>query len=89
MSDVLGWLAGPDLPVARFDLVIVDPPYAESDLLVATLAALEPHVQPGGRVVTKHAWRSEPPPQVGLLASERTRRFGETTLTFYRRQEDR
>lgn len=88
-ADVLGWLAGPDLPVARFDLVIVDPPYAEGDLLVATLGALEPHVQPGGRVVAKHAWRSEPPPQVGLLASERTRRFGETTLTFYRRQEDR
>jgi hypothetical protein len=44
---------------------------------------------PGARVVAKHFWRDPPPAQVGLLASERERRFGETTLTFYRRQEDR
>ena len=30
-----------------------------------------------------------PPERVGLLASERDRRFGETALTFYRREEDR
>ena len=40
-------------------------------------------------VVAKHFWRDPPPAEVGLLASERERRFGETTLTFYRRQEDR
>ena len=37
------------------------------------------------RVVAKHFWRDPPPAEVGLLASERERRFGETTLTFYRR----
>ena len=37
------------------------------------------------RVVAKHFWRDPPPARVGLLASERERRFGETTLTFYRR----
>ena len=45
--------------------------------------------RPGARVVAKHFWRDPPPAQVGLLASERERRFGETALTFYRRQEDR
>ena len=42
-------------------------------------------VVPGGRVVAKHFWRDAPAPRVGLLASERERRFGETALTFYRR----
>ena len=37
------------------------------------------------RVVAKHFWRDRPPERVGLLASERERRFGETALTFYRR----
>ena len=38
----------------------------------------------GARVVAKHFWRDRPPTRVGLLASERERRFGETALTFYR-----
>jgi hypothetical protein len=38
-------------------------------------------------VVAKHFWRDPPPGRVGLLASDRERRFGETTLTFYRREE--
>ena len=37
------------------------------------------------RVVAKHFWRDRPPERIGLLASERERRFGETALTFYRR----
>ncbi len=45
--------------------------------------------RPAARVVAKHFWRDPPPAVIGLLASERERRFGETTLTFYRRQEDR
>ena len=51
--------------------------------------AVGPLLAPGGRVVAKHFWRDPPPAEVGLLASERERRFGETALTFYRRQEDR
>jgi len=47
-----------------------------------------PLVGPGGRVVAKHFWRTPPPATVGLLASERERRFGDTALTFYRRAED-
>jgi hypothetical protein len=34
--------------------------------------------------VAKHFWRTPLPQAVGLLASVRTRRFGETALTFYR-----
>ena len=73
----------------RFDVVIVDPPYERTELLAEALEAVGPLVVPGGRVVAKHFWRNAPPATVGLLASERERRFGETALTFYRRQEDR
>ncbi|MEX1170522.1 MAG: 16S rRNA (guanine(966)-N(2))-methyltransferase RsmD [Chloroflexota bacterium] len=87
-ADALDWLrhAGPAEP---FAIAIVDPPYAHPDLLEAVLEALGPHLAPDARVVAKHFWRDQPPAQVGLLASERERRFGETALTFYRRQEKR
>ena len=89
-AEALAWLAGPGAAAAGpFGVVIVDPPYADVGLLASTLKALDPLLRPGARVVAKHFWRDAPPARIGLLASERERRFGETTLTFYRRQEDR
>jgi 16S rRNA (guanine(966)-N(2))-methyltransferase RsmD len=92
-AEAIAWLRGPDaMAAAPFDIVIVDPPYAETGLLAAALDALEALdalLAPGARVVAKHFWRDPPPARGGLLASERERRFGETTLTFYRRQEER
>lgn len=87
-ADAVTWLAGAAASSAGpFDVVIADPPYDEPSLLIGALAALDAHLAPGARVVAKHFWRDPPPATVGLLASERERRFGETTLTFYRRQE--
>ncbi|MFL5641939.1 MAG: 16S rRNA (guanine(966)-N(2))-methyltransferase RsmD [Chloroflexota bacterium] len=89
-ADAIAWLGGADaVRDAPFQVVVLDPPYAETGLLASALEAVAPLVPPGGRVVAKHFWRDPPPAEVGLLASERERRFGETTLTFYRRQEDR
>ena len=89
-TEAIAWLRGPDAVAAGpFDIVIADPPYAETDLLAAALEAVGPLLAPGARVVAKHFWRDPPPAPGGLLASERERRFGETTLTFYRRQEER
>ena len=89
-ADAVAWLRRPETASAGpFGIVVADPPYAEHDLLVAALAALEPVLAPHARVVAKHFWRDELPATIGLLASERERRFGETALTFYRRQEDR
>jgi 16S rRNA (guanine966-N2)-methyltransferase len=91
-ADAVAWLGRASLPGAPFDLVIADPPYAETDLLVRTLEALGAAgapLTPTARVVAKHFWRDRPPDRIGLLASERDRRFGETALTFYRREEDR
>jgi 16S rRNA (guanine966-N2)-methyltransferase len=89
-AEAIAWLRSAGAAAAGpFDIVVLDPPYAETELLAAALAAVEPHLAPGARVVAKHFWRDPPPAAVGLLASERERRFGETMLTFYRRQEDR
>ena len=89
-ADAIAWLRGPEAAAAGpFGVVVLDPPYAKTGLLAEALAAVAPLVPPGARVVAKHFWRHPPPGEVGLLASERERRFGETSLTFYRRQEDR
>lgn len=90
-ADALAWLRRLEITPGneRFHVAFVDPPYAETTLLVATLEGLGPHLAPGARVVAKHFWRERPPAVVGLLASERERRFGETALTFYRHQEQR
>lgn len=73
-----------------FDLAIVDPPYADEVAMTTTLAILGAETAPltaEAWVVAKHFWRTAPPEAAGLLASVRSRRFGETALTFYRRQE--
>ena len=88
--DVVRWLDEPH-GSESFDIVVVDPPYTETDLLARVLERLgsaDAPLSPGARVVAKHFWRDEPPQRIGMLAAERDRRFGETALTFYRRQED-
>ena len=89
-ADAIGWLAARSARNEPWDIAIVDPPYAETDLLARALEALgRPGVvTPGARVVAKHFWRETPSARIGLLASERERRFGETALTFYRAGSD-
>jgi 16S rRNA (guanine966-N2)-methyltransferase len=88
-DDAVRWLRRAAEQRHAFDVVIIDPPYDRPELLAAALDALVPRLAPGARVVAKHFWRDAPPARVGLLASERDRRFGETALTFYRREEER
>ena len=89
-ADVLPWLRRIEPGSGEaFDVVFVDPPYADTAALVATLETLGPRIGPGARVVAKHFWKDQPPARIGLLASDRERRFGETALTFYRLEEDR
>ena len=85
--EVVAWLvdSGGAAAAAPFDVVLLDPPYADAAGLVRALELLDTHVREGGIVVAKHFWRDAPPARVGMLAAERERRFGETALTFYRR----
>ena len=88
-EDVVGWLRERDRALeAPWDVVLVDPPYEDTTTMRRSLEALGPLVRADARIVAKHFWREAPPERAGLLASDRVRRFGETALTFYRREED-
>jgi len=71
----------------RFDLAFVDPPYARAGLGEQALAVLDEAglLEPEGCVAWQHPRRQEAPGRIGRLALTDTRRFGETTLSFYRR----
>jgi 16S rRNA (guanine(966)-N(2))-methyltransferase RsmD len=68
-----------------FHLVFLDPPY-QSDLAGDVLVALgkSPVLAPPAMVVAQHLTKRPPPSEAGVLRAHRTRRFGETTLTFFR-----
>ncbi len=92
-ADAIAYLRDRGAAEGPFDVVLVDPPYAEPVLMEAALARLGDG--PAGSallaadaiVVAKHFWRTPPPESVGLLASFRSKRFGETALTFYHRSD--
>jgi 16S rRNA (guanine966-N2)-methyltransferase len=63
-----------------WDVVVLDPPYAERTL-GPPLERLRRHLAPGALVVVKHFWRTPIPADAGLAVT-RSRRFGETALTF-------
>ena len=88
-GEVLAWLRAPARAhEPKATVVLLDPPYDDTAALTGALEALAPLLTLGARVVAKHFWRDAPPARIGLLASERERRFGETALTFYRRADD-
>jgi 16S rRNA (guanine(966)-N(2))-methyltransferase RsmD len=64
----------------RYDIVMLDPPFAEHAIL-APLQALRPFLALRATVVVRTFWRTEVPSVPGL-APVRQRRFGETMLTF-------
>jgi 16S rRNA (guanine966-N2)-methyltransferase len=88
-AEALGWLSGTSAG-GPYRCAVADPPYAADGALGSMLALLGDRVgpdrilEPGGVVVCKHHWRWEGPEAVGRLARERTKRFGETALTWYR-----
>ena len=69
----------------RFGIVFLDPPY-EADLTTSTLAALGDGsvLATGALVIAQHLTKRAPAEIAGMLQAFRTRRFGETTLTFFR-----
>ena len=69
----------------RFDVVFLDPPYHTDDV-ATTLAALgrADLLAENAVVVAQHLTKRAPAASAGALSAVRTRRFGETTLTFFR-----
>ncbi len=75
---------GPALAAA--DLVLADPPYGGAEAR-AVLAALgdEAVLRAGARVVVEHHAKDDLPGTSGVLERGRSRRYGETTVSIYRR----
>ncbi|MBA2556111.1 MAG: RsmD family RNA methyltransferase [Chloroflexi bacterium] len=86
-SDVVRFLGRPaGGGEGLFGAVLLDPPYGDAAMLPALRLLADPvggWLAPGALVVAKHFWRDQPPPAVAALHTRRTRRFGETMLTFY------
>jgi 16S rRNA (guanine966-N2)-methyltransferase len=91
---VARWIQGDVARVVRrvavegpFDLVFADPPWAMVDTGVAPEAlsdlAFAGAVADRAWVVLEHAGRTTPPDVAGLFRGE-TRRYGDTSLTFYK-----
>ncbi len=70
--------------VGPFDVVLADPPYGAPEG-PETLAGLEPLVRPGGLVVFEHHHKDPYPEVLGTLHLFRRERYGETALSFWRR----
>ena len=70
---------------ARFAVVFLDPPY-DSLQSAGTLDRLGQGacLAPGAIVVAQHPTKLPPTPDSGALGRWKSRRFGETTLTFFR-----
>ena len=84
-GDVLRELEGLYRTGERFDVVFLDPPY-DAGLVETTLESLGGGglLLAEGWVIAQHFTKRAPAERVGSLFAFRTRRFGETTLTFYR-----
>ena len=74
--------------VGPFDLVLADPPYGAPEG-PATLATLEALVRPGGLVVFEHHHKDPYPERAGALVRYRQERYGETAVSFWRREDPR
>ena len=66
-----------------FDLVFADPPYA-FEAYADLLAGVAPLLAPDGEVVVEHSTRREMPLEAGPLVRVDVRRYGESSLAFYR-----
>jgi 16S rRNA (guanine966-N2)-methyltransferase len=67
-----------------FDVIVLDPPYAETDLLACVTCAA-PWLATGGVLVLEHARRRTSPPSAGDLILTRVVPSGDSALSFYRR----
>jgi 16S rRNA (guanine966-N2)-methyltransferase len=66
-----------------FDLVLLDPPYADPDL-ESCLAQVAGWVAADGMLVLEHARRRVSPPTAGGLVRVRVVQSGDSALSFYR-----
>lgn len=85
-GDALRYLAGSH--AEPFDVVLADPPYAAGVETALLEAARSPGLRPGGCLVLQHARRWVAPSPVPGFQTGQARRFGDTVLDFFWREEE-
>lgn len=76
--------AGDGAGGAGFDLVFLDPPYAEIEALAAVLSELAPPLlSDGAVVVVEHGVKQPPADSPGVLTLQDRRAWGITAMSFY------
>ncbi len=71
----------------RYDLVFIDPPYADATAQAEALRLASEVLAGQGLVVVEHERMDELPSAVGALTKIDQRSYGQTALTFYHRGE--
>lgn len=66
-----------------FDVVFMDPPYADDVTALLEAIASRGLLAPGGRLVLEHQADRAVPPRVGPLAHQRTARYTDSALSFF------
>lgn len=83
VHQVLSTLQGP------YDLILADPPYGDPEgLALVGWPALHRILAPNAIVVLEHSPRAELARDVGPLRYVRTRRYGDSAVSFWQRRED-
>ncbi|MBC7327460.1 16S rRNA (guanine(966)-N(2))-methyltransferase RsmD [bacterium] len=74
----------------KFDLIFLDPPYERIDTLMESLELLGETelLNDDGLCIVQHSASVSLPEQVGSLVKSNVKIFGNTALTFYRREND-
>lgn len=72
----------------RFDIVFLDPPYSQFNLTQELLLSIskEEVLSPTGILVWEHDSKRSPEDQYGSLNREVTKRYGDTSITFFSKQ---
>lgn len=68
----------------KFDMIFMDPPYYENLFIDALKKIDESNIlKEDGIIIVEHDTKEEFPENIGKLTKERSKKYGNTTLTFY------
>jgi len=71
-------------PSERYDIIFLDPPYAEEIQPLLELIAATGKLKHTGIVIAEHFKKQPSPGQAGSLMRHREARYGDTVLSFYK-----
>ncbi len=71
-------------PLGSYDIVFLDPPYAEDLNPLLELIAASRVVKPDGLLIAEHFRKQPSPERAGSLSLQREARYGDTVLAFYK-----